>query len=391
MNKISDRLWNKAGVMRIPLTGAFELLPVCNLHCKMCYVRKSREEVEKQGGLLPTEQWLDFARQARDEGLLSPLLTGGEPFLHRDFPEILAKMQEMGLQVSVNSNGTLIDEPMAQWLGRHRPTRINITLYGASAESYEKLCGDGGAYDRVRRAVEWLKQYGVPVKFNASVTPENVNDLEGIIAYAKSVGSPVQVATYMFPPVRRDPGMVGQNHRLFPEEAALARVKADWLQNEPTWFLGQAQRFSRFVPLTADMLEKQSAGEPREMHCRAGRCSFWIDWQGNIGNCGMYSSVKFPLKGRSFAEAWKQVAEETDRVRYSPVCTNCPNFKLCHPCIAMVYNECGDRSGRPEYLCRMNAASAKYYQVYAAKYAETLQGQEPLIIGDFPNCDLEQS
>ena len=83
MGKISDRLWNKAGTMRIPLTGAFELLPVCNLHCKMCYVRKSMAEVNALGGLKDTAWWLDCARQARDAGMLYPLLTGGEPFLRR--------------------------------------------------------------------------------------------------------------------------------------------------------------------------------------------------------------------------------------------------------------------------------------------------------------------
>lgn len=391
MGKISERLWNKAGVMRIPLTGAFELLPVCNLNCKMCYVRKSMAEVNAMGGLLPAQQWLDYARHARDEGMLFPLLTGGEPFVRQDFQEILAKMQEMGLQVSVNSNGTLIDEPMARWLGRHKPTRINITLYGASEDSYQNLCGDGDAFRRVHRAVQWLKQYGVPVKFNASITPENVNDLEGIIAYAKSVDSPIQVATYMFPPVRRDAGMVGQNHRLSPEEAALARVKADWLQNEPLWFLGQAERYRRFVPVTEEMLAKQAAAPAEEMHCRAGRCSFWVDWQGNIANCGMYPSVRFPLAGQSFAEAWKRVVEETNQVRYSPVCTNCPNYRLCHACIAMVYNECGDHSGRPDYLCRMNAAAARYYQEFAARLpADVLRGEKQPVEIEEPECGLDQ-
>lgn len=378
MGKISERLWNKAGIMRIPLTGAFELLPVCNLHCKMCYVRKSMSEVNQMGGLTPTEQWLDWARQARDAGMLTPLLTGGEPFLHQDFQKILADMQQMGLQVSINSNATLIDEPMAKWLGQHKPTRINITLYGASEESYEKLCGDGCAFGRVRRAVEWLKQYNIPVKFNCSVTPENVGELEEIIAYAKSVNSPIQVATYMFPPLRRDAGLIGQNHRLSPAQAALARVKADWLQSDPNWFQGQAERFSHFVEPTDEMLRSFSTQEPREMSCRAGRCSFWIDWQGNIANCGMYPSVKSPLKGRSFAEAWKQVVEETNQVRYSPICTNCPNHNLCHACIAMVYNECGDLNGRPEYLCQMNAASAKYYAEYAAKIRSGELPEQPL-------------
>lgn len=376
--------------MRIPLTGAFELLPVCNLRCRMCYVRKSMAEVNALGGLLPAEQWLDWARQARDGGMLYPLLTGGEPFVRRDFQEIMGKMLELGLQVSINSNGTLIDESMARWLGRHCPVRINITLYGASEGSYQNLCGDGDAYNRVRRAVEWLKRYGVPVKFNTSITPENVDDLEGIIAYAKSVDSPIQVATYMFPPVRRDAGMVGRNDRLSPEEAALARVKADWLQNEPGWFLGQAARYRRFVPLTDDMLEKLAAGKSREMSCRAGRCSFWIDWQGNIANCGMYSSVKHSLLGRDFGEAWRQVVEETGRVRYSPVCTNCPNYHLCHACIAMVYNECGDSNGRPEYLCRMHAAAARYYQIYAERYAGAQTELSSPMAEESSGCGLDE-
>lgn len=351
----------------MPLTGAFELLPMCNLQCKMCYVRKSPAEVKALGGLLPAEYWVEMARQARDEGLLFPLLTGGEPFLRQDFPEIYGKIQELGMQVSVNTNGTLIDESTAKWLGSHKPTRINLTLYGSSAESYQRLCGDGSAYDRVRRAVEQLKRYDVPVKFNSSITPENVEDMEEMISYAKSVGSPIQIATYMFPPVRRDAGMIGQNHRLSPEEAGLARVKADFYQNEPDWFRGQAMRFSRFVPVDEAMLDDQAKGPSREMSCRAGRCSFWLDWQGNISNCGMYASVKFPVAGMSFREAWKQVVEQTEAVRYCPVCGNCPNVWLCHSCIAMVQNESGTLDGRPDYLCRMNQAAAKYYQEYLKK------------------------
>lgn len=390
MSKISDRLWKKAVPMRVPLTGAFELLPACNLRCKMCYVRKSMEEVKAEGGLLPADYWLEYARQARDEGLLYPLLTGGEPFMRKDFLEIYGKMQEMALQISINSNGTLIDETTARWLGRHKPTRINITLYGASPDTYQNLCGDGGAFDRVHRSVEWLKQYGVPVKFNCSITQDNVGDMEAMIAYAKSVESPIQIATYMFPPVRRDETQIGQNHRLSPEEAGLARVKADFLQNEPNWFRGQAARFSRFVPINEEMLEKQGRGESREMSCRAGRASFWLDWQGNMSNCGMYASAKVSLKGTSFADAWRQIVEQTNEFRYCPVCSNCPNVSLCHSCIAMVQNESGDINGRPEYLCRMNEAAAKYYADYAKKLPESAEEDKIKFARNMQECVLDE-
>lgn len=367
MNKVSERLWKKAGLMRLPLAGSFELLPVCNLHCKMCYVRKSMEEVREQGGLLSTERWLQIAGEARDEGLLYPLITGGEPLLRKDFQEILAKMQEMGLQVSINSNGTLINEDMARWLGEHRPTRMNITLYGASEESYQNMCGDGDAFNRVIQAVGWLKHYGVPVKFSCSITRENLHDMEKIMEYAKIVQSPIQVATYMFPPVRRNPGMPRQNYRLSPEEAAKARVKADLLQNEPEWFVKQAKRFLFFVEPTEELFQNIGRPVEREMTCRAGRCTFWIDWQGNMSNCGIYSSVRFPMKRRCFADCWRQLVTETDKIRYVPPCTVCPNAQLCHTCIAMTYTESGNLYERPDYLCRYNKESARLYKLCAGE------------------------
>lgn len=365
--KIRDRLWNKAAQARIPLTIAFELLPICNLSCKMCYVRKSKEEVQKQGGLIETEQWLQWIRAAREEGLLFPLITGGEPFLHPDFWKIYDSMVEMGMQVSINSNGTLITKKIAQRLSVSPPTRINITLYGASEESYEKLCGNGKAFQKVREAVKWLQHYEIPIKFNCSITPYNYGDMEAIMAYAKEVAVPLQMATYMFPPVRRDQSMIGTNDRLTPEEAGLARVKADFYLAEAPWFKGQAERFKRFVPL--EKLADLEPGEQR-MHCRGGVSSGWIDWKGNLSSCGMYSSSSISLKNNSFPEAWNTLTDEISKMRYATLCAHCPNNTLCHSCVAMVHNENGDEVRRPEYMCKMNEAAAQYYQEYVKRLEE---------------------
>ena len=161
--------------------------------------------------------------------------------------------------------------------------------------------------------------------------------------------------------------MVGQNDRLSPEEAALARVKSDYYQNEPQWFMGQAERYSKFVPLE-EILKREPSREPMGMSCRAGLCSFWIDWQGKMINCGMYGSVQLDTENRTFIDCWKELVEQTAQVRFAPYCTGCPNRGLCHPCIAMVSNECGDLNGRPDYICKMNEAQARFYQEYARKY-----------------------
>ena len=365
--------------------AAFELLPVCNLKCRLCYVRKSMAEVNRCGGLRDAEWWLRIAREAGDMGLCYPLLTGGEPFLHPDFYQIMEGMQDMGLQVSINSNGTLITRETARWLGKHRPVRINLTLYGASAETYQNLCGDGGAFFRVQEGVELLKEYGVPVKFNASITPQNVHDMEKIVAYAKEVQSPLQAATYMFPPVRRDCTQVGTNDRLSPEKAALARVRMDYLQAEPEWFVGQALRYRNFVPL--EQLPELSGAQELGMSCRAGLCSFWIDWQGRMTNCGIYGSTDVVIEGRPFAAAWQELVEKTAAIRYRPACERCPNRWLCHPCIAMIATECGSREGRPEYVCRMNEAYARYYPEFARKYYPELVEQIRQAAQDREACE----
>lgn len=367
MITIRDRLSEKAARNRIPMIAAFELLPVCNLQCKMCYVRKPMSKVRRAGGLKDGKWWLNLAKEAAECGLLYPLLTGGEPFLHPDFFEILHGMSYMGLQVSVNSNGTLIDRNTVLELKKSPPIRVNITLYGGSEKSYQNLCGDGNAYHRVLQAVELLQEHEIPVKFNASITPDNVEDIESIVSYAKERKVPLQVATYMFPPIRRDSTMVGKNARLSPEDAAFARVKADYLQNEPEWFAAQARRFQEFVPLEQLSFDSNST-EELSMRCRAGLCSFWIDWQGNLTNCGMYGSAGASLETQTFKQAWEELVSNTAKVRYQPACAQCPNRVLCHPCIAMISNECGNLEGKPEYMCQMNQALARYYGEYVQSY-----------------------
>lgn len=115
--RLTQYLFDRASRTLTPLSGTFELSPVCNLACKMCYVRKTPAEVAASPrppvGLI---QWLSIAEQARDAGMLYLLLTGGEPFLWQDFWPLYERLSTMGFLISINSNGTLLDEArVAGW------------------------------------------------------------------------------------------------------------------------------------------------------------------------------------------------------------------------------------------------------------------------------------
>ena len=82
----------KARQQHIPITGALELLPLCNMNCDMCYVRLSRSEMEYQGQLRTVDEWILLAQQMQKAGTLFLLLTGGEPLLFPDFKTLYLEL-----------------------------------------------------------------------------------------------------------------------------------------------------------------------------------------------------------------------------------------------------------------------------------------------------------
>ena len=70
----------------IPYIGSFELTPLCNLDCKMCYVHLQDPSVRHR--MLSGEQWISLIQQAIDEGMMETLLTGGEAMTHPAFWDI---------------------------------------------------------------------------------------------------------------------------------------------------------------------------------------------------------------------------------------------------------------------------------------------------------------
>lgn len=351
---LTSYLFSKASKALVPLSGTFELSPVCNFSCRMCYVRKTAKEVaDSPRPILTKDRWLEIARQAREQGMLYLLLTGGEPFLYKDFRQLYEQLIRMGFLVSINTNGSLIDESAVEWLKELPPARINITLYGASDETYEALCGVKGVFVRVDRAIRLLMDAGITVKLNGSLTPQNVGDLEKCIRYAEKRGLIYETNTYMFPPVRRDMTMVGQNDRFTPKEAAYYDCLAFRLQSGEEFYRKRLQGILKGTIPPPGLDENCVDPLDGKIRCRAGKASFWITWDGWMTPCGMMTDPKADLTELSFFEAWHRLTDACGKLTLSGVCTKCPNQQLCHCCAAMALTETGSASGIPTYLCEM--------------------------------------
>lgn len=352
--QLTDYLFTKSSRLKVPLSGTFELTPICNFSCKMCYVRKTAEEVAAHSRpILKPVDWLNIAREAADNGMLYLLLTGGEPFIYPEFDKLYRELSKMGLLISVNSNGSLISGENIALLKEAPPRRVNITLYGASDETYKSLCGVSGVFGKVCRNIEALRNAGIQVKLNCSLTPYNIGDIEKITDFAESHSLNLDIASYMFPPVRRDAGSIGKNERFTPKQAAYYRLYCYKLQFGEEKYLNYLKSILKGSIPPPGLEEGCVDPADGSIRCRAGKASFWITWDGRLTPCGMMPDPKIELSGKSFEAAWNELVRAADSLVLSGVCVKCPNRQLCHSCAAMAATETGSASGIPSYLCRV--------------------------------------
>lgn len=375
---LTEYMYRKATRRRIPLGGTFEVTPLCNMDCRMCYVRLSVQEQERRHALLTAEDWIRIGRNAVSEGMLYLLLTGGEPFSRPDFREILTGLHQMGLVISVNTNGTLISKNVISWLKESPPARLNITLYGASDDTYTRLCRLPDGFSRVTRAIELLREVGFSVKLNCSLTPYNVSDLEAMVEYAESKGLILETTAYMFPPMRKSKDLVGKNDRFSPEEAAYVTAYSEWCQIGDECYLDRMK--NRSFSLPSDM-DENCADQGEGIRCRAGKSSFWVTWDGRMLPCGMVVSDNAPeVCEVGFNAAWEEVKEYAESILLPPKCRDCTVKERCRACAAMAQTETGSYNKVPKYRCDMMAAypgalKQVEQEVLAGKYSRKGTGK----------------
>lgn len=344
---VERMLLDQAKRTRTPANGSIELLPLCNMNCDMCYVRLSREEMEKLGRLRTADEWLEIGRQMKEAGVLFLLLTGGEPFLYPEFRRLYLELRRMGMIITINTNGTLIDEDLAEFLGKYKPRRVNITLYGTDEEAYANLCHYPGGYEKTLRGIRLLRECGVDVKVAGSLVRANKDDLDKLLDVQNELNVPVRVDTYMMPATRERSLPYNMQSRLAPEEAARAGIHALKREMGPELFPQYVQQsiYRADHPETAEAV-------PGHMSCMAGQCSFTINWQGEMRPCVILSEPAVSVFEVGFEAAWKYIVEETDKILLNAKCSTCHMRHLCRTCAASALLETGSYDGVPDYMCR---------------------------------------
>lgn len=314
----------------------------------MCYVHMSEEEVRKAGKELTAKQWISIAEDAKNKGMIFVLLTGGEPFVRKDFFEIYEAMKSMGLLISINSNGSMLEGKVLEKLLNNPPFRMNISLYGGCNETYQRMCGLP-MYEKVLKNICTLKENGIDVRINLSITPYNCEDMEMIHNISEKYQIPVKASSYMYPPIRLEKEIVGYGNRLSPTDSARYSVLWDKLRFSEEEFQARAEAMKKFMSVE----EKECAADiDAGVRCRAGSTSFWMTWDGQMRPCGMMPGpTAYPLEV-GFEKAWEELRRATKEIRQPAKCISCAKKEICGACAAVCVAETGEFDKVPEYMCQ---------------------------------------
>ena len=354
-NNRTAREWEKtvndaavrAAEKHIPLNGAFELTARCNLRCKMCYVRLDGDQICSIGKELTAQEWISLAEEALKAGMLNLLLTGGEPLLRPDFPEIYSALSQMGFVITLFTNGTLISPELLKLLKKYPPTATSVTLYGANPHTYEKICGSADAFANALSGLEKLSQVPTELEVSATLIRDNSNELDEIRAIAHRFTKQFSVNTMILKPVRGAKADV-DGCRLTPAQAAKVAMTCKALNNvrEGT----EEDIAGKMLPLSPD--RKGYDIYPEILPCRAAKSDFYITWDGKMLPCASFASpFALPVQD-GFLTAWNRLPALFEKISKPSECVKCEfNGNGCPNCPAFLQSETGCYDKIADYLC----------------------------------------
>jgi radical SAM protein with 4Fe4S-binding SPASM domain len=328
---------------RVPLQVSIEVTRRCPLECLHCYNNLPMGDLEARRRELTKEEHFRLLDELVDLGCFWILYTGGEIFARKDFLEIYTYAKKKGFLITLFTNGTIVNEQIADCLAEWPPFAIEITLYGRTRETYEALTAVAGSYDRCLRGIRLLKARGLPLKLKTVATSVNKHEVVAMRQFAEEeLGVEFKMDGQINP--RIDCSQSPLAVRLTPEEL----VALD---------MSMPKAMSEYRRLAQHDLENPAprARIDTVYYCGGGMNSFAINAYGEMGICVISQQETFDVRSRGVKGVWEDALlklRDKKRTRVTK-CVACRIQSLCGMCPANGEMENGDKESPVEFLCQV--------------------------------------
>ncbi|MDO8436041.1 MAG: radical SAM protein [bacterium] len=296
--------------------ASYEITEVCNYRCSHCYLgHKTKNNLS----VLDKKKIIELIEIS---GCIWLQITGGEPLLDKDFIEVYSYAYSLGFLVTISTNGSLLSEyQITDILKAYPPYRLTISVYGATADSYEALTQTSGSFQKFMNGINWAKKTAIRTRLNIITTKYNQGEIDEMTDLAKNFGFEYYVFSTISPTISGNSAPI----ELMAQDCESIKKR------------------NKFIPK-----------EDCYTSCRAGQISFHVNSVGNMSICktARESSVSLLYEGGIGFHKLFQFSKEL--LNSPSLCSSCDSRKSCTTCplILKLYLQSGLV---PSFVCR------KYY------------------------------
>lgn len=321
-------------------SATIELTYRCNERCRHCYV------YDEGGQELTTDQVKKILDDLHNMGVLAILFTGGEVFARSDIFEILEYAYEKRFAIDIFTNGALLDGDKiirlkALWL-----KGIHFSVYFHIPEKHDAITQVKGSFEKTLTALKACSLIGIPTKIKAPIFAETIDDVDGIISLARSVGASISINNDITPKKNGDTSPLSMRILSSPEQKDISSSVEEQLGNlykEPS-------------------REKSS---PRRI-CSAGAKTVSINPYGKVYPCGCFPLCIGDVTKQSIEDIWNNSEQLNDWRKKNLAsnrleCDSCQHYNYCRYCPgeAMMYT--GNCTSKYPDACYVAEHKAKLF------------------------------
>jgi len=361
MSRPLDLPRNKANLQLLPRRIYWEVTRGCNLRCLHC--RATPTELASPEDL-STPQCKAIMDRIAVVGHPVLVLTGGEPLFRSDIYELGAYGRSKGFRMGLATNGTLVTPGVARRIVEAGFQKVGISLDGTDAATHDRFRQMPGAFEAAVAGFRALKQAGMPLQVNTSITTHNAQQLEEMLRMVQDLGA---AAWHLFLLVPVGCGIqIAESMQVQAEE--YERV-LNWLYEKsmevamdlravcaPHYFRVRVQRQllerqsgerhpGGTIPGGSEAWTQSPAALSTRRGCLAGSSMCFISHKGEVFPCGYLPVMAGDLRDETFAEIWEDspvFLNLRDPDRLEGRCGRCEFRTLCAGCRARAYGMTGD-------------------------------------------------
>ncbi len=300
----------------IPITATLELLTKCNFRCRHCYIPDYTHQME-------FEQVSRLLKEMKELGVLYLTLTGGEIFVHNDIMKIIQYARELGMSVSLFSNGYLINREILSALKEMYVSDISITIFSMKDSVNDNITGVSGSLQRILHNVDLILEYGIPLEIKTPIMSLNRREAKAVKLFCEERNIKFNYTVEIVSKLNGDKTPV-ENYT-----ADINDLVYELYDMEYTKTQNQKKGFHE-----TDLL------------CGALRHNISIDFFGNVNPCNSFPIVYGNVFEESLYDIWykskvrKQLLLKSKRDLHA--CVKCQYKDDCLRCPGIAQSENGD-------------------------------------------------